>query len=424
MTDTEPEWDDQTEESYNSDPDEVYSSPDVYATSTFYRLRWQIRDGPIWENIHVVDDGCKVGSPQRPFQDEAGRLHEIAALPFSCEPVQAVTVRIHRLDGMEAWKERDGTWSPRRQDRELIPRIRVFAGEGRDFVSIGDYVLPVHEFLLSQRSRILKELGLLEDGREWPSDTQLWVDPGCAGLMHFFNSEKHDLAREWEEMAVFTLVQQTSEEMDKRRDEREEYIPVYPAKLASDEEFAAFTNIWPSLAFLRLRWRIREGPISENISVLEDVFDPTSPERPFQDASSGEYHEIAGLPFSRPPHSQLEIAVEHLDGLEAWKCDGVDDRFSPERPDSSSAPRLQITAGEGRDFISIGDYVSQVYDWLAALRPQILKEVGLNIDEEEWEEDTKLWFDPLFPNNIQFVHDREGTEWKQWQHIASIASKG
>lgn len=159
---------------------------------------------------------------------------------------------------------------------------------------------------------------------------------------------------EWAELAVFTSVQQYSESIRHGSDKREEYVPVYPATLKSDEEFAALVGAWSSLAFLRLRWKVRQGPISENITVLKDVFDPYSTESPFQD-ESGNYYEIAALPFSRPPRPHLEITIDQVDGLEGWKCDGVDDRWSPERNDPSSAPRLEITAGEGRDFISIGD---------------------------------------------------------------------
>ncbi|CEJ92003.1 hypothetical protein VHEMI07684 [[Torrubiella] hemipterigena] len=423
MADTEWEWDDPPDETYNSDPDEIYSSPQVDTNSTFYRLRWQVRDGPIWENIRVLEDGCKADSTQRPFQNETGRLHEISSLPFSVNPVQAIIVTIQGLNGMQDWKEKDGSWSPRRQDRDSMPRVRVSASEGRDFVSIGDYVMAVNKLLVSQRSKILKERGLLDDGVEWPPDTELWVDPTSANEINFFNTRQHQLEDEWEELAVFTSVQQYSESIRHGSDKREEYVPVYPATLKSDEEFAALAGAWSSLAFLRLRWKVCDGPVSENITVLKDVFDPYSSESPFQD-ESGNYHEIASLPFSRPPRPHLEITIDQVDGLEGWKCDGVDDRWSPERNDPSSAPRLDITAGEGRDFISIGDYISQTYEWLAALRPKILKEVGLNTDEREWEPDTELWLDPRFPENISFVQNREGTAWKDWQQIAQKASQG
>lgn len=87
---------------------------------------------------------------------------------------------------MQDWKEKDGSWSPRRQDRDSMPRVRVVAGEGRDFVSIGDYVMAVNELLVSQRSKILKERGLVDDGVEWPPDTELWVDPTSANELNFF----------------------------------------------------------------------------------------------------------------------------------------------------------------------------------------------------------------------------------------------
>ncbi|KAK3191502.1 hypothetical protein K4F52_002317 [Lecanicillium sp. MT-2017a] len=97
---------------------------------------------------------------------------------------------------------------------------------------------------------------------------------------------------------------------------------------------------------------------------------------------------------------------------------------SPDREDPASAPRLEITGGEGRDFISIGDYISQTNEWLVSLRPKILKEVGLQTDCRVWEPDTELWVDPRFPACVSFIHDREGTAWRDWHQIAEKASQG
>lgn len=292
---------------------------------------------------------------------------------------------------MESWKETDGSWSPQRPDKTSMPKVRVLPGPGRSFLNMEDYVLTVHEMLVSQRSRILKELGLITDGSEWPSDTQLWVNALDCNTIEFFNTVHHDMEHEWNPVAFFASAELQSESMSGMGNDPSEYVPVYPARLKTDEEFAALQGVWSSLAFYRIRWKLREGPVRENITVLDDVFDPNSSESPFQN-ENGEYHEIAALPFSRPPRSHLEIQIDLLDGIEAWKEEGGS--WSPAREDPASAPRLEITAGEGRDFISIGDYISQTNEWLVSLRPKILKEVGLQTDCRVWEPDTELWVDP------------------------------
>lgn len=176
-------------------------------------------------------------------------------------------------------------------------------------------------------------------------------------------------------------------------------------------------NVWPSVDFLRLRWLVQDGPISKNIHVLNDVTDSKSAQRPFQ-TESGELHEIAALPFSDTPVARHTVSVDQMDGLEMWKM-WSDGSYSPQRDNSDAAPKLEIKAGEGRDFISIGDYVLAVHPWLLSLRNQYLREVGLINGGQVLPHDTELWFDPGLSTMIQFVY---ADETSRWEGLADLAT--
>lgn len=154
----------------------------------YYRLRWLVQDGPIWENIHVLDDGTNAYSTQTPFQNEAGELHEIAARPVSTPPITTLTVKVDQMDGLQMWKmyyDSDDCDSPRVMDPESAPKLELTAGDGKEFISIGDYVSAVNPWLVALRPQYLREIGLIAGGEELPADKRLWVSPNSPGFIFF-----------------------------------------------------------------------------------------------------------------------------------------------------------------------------------------------------------------------------------------------
>lgn len=256
----------------------------------WYRLRWRIREGSIWENIHVLDDPGDVNSAQRPFLDEAGQLHEVASQPLSTS--HDLDRFIVHYDSLEPEAE---TPSP-----TLLFQLQ----EGQKFFTIGEYVLRVHPWLIEHRHELVPRL---ESGEKWlntrgvrrkviptgwsVADTELWVDPTHPKLQGVLpiNPATRDMDKFWAVAA--------HEAQDMR----------YEVKIQQREEARARSgdpDARASIAFHRLRWEVREGTIQQRIRVLKDVRAPDSEQEPLQ-TEEGDWHEIADLPATMTPTSQL-----------------------------------------------------------------------------------------------------------------------
>lgn len=355
-----------------------------------------------------------------------------------------VALGMHIQLGQDSYEADHNALDPAPEDADrhgLAPlTLTVTPGdEGRDFVCIKDYVLAVHSWLVSWRPAVLRQNGTHHNynaagAMPWSDESLLWFDPMEVAWVNFFSDQSRSFVNWGQFLHMGQVDREWPGENDPLGGDSYVYIyqPVYPAELLPDSHFANSPLVRPSLAFLRLRWTIpiptsdsdvSSSSVSRSISVLEDVYDPLSAQVPFQNDENGQYHEIAAMPFSRPPCRKLEAMIDRMDGCEEWKL-WTEEEDRVEDPDS--APRITVRAGDGRDFISVGDYVAQVHPWLVALRPQMLKELGLTAGFTEWEEDTQLWIDPTSPQNLKFFTDVQSQQELDgsWQGPARLASKG
>lgn len=373
----------------------------------FLRLRWEIREGPIKDLIYVLKDMRNSNSDQEPFFIASG-FHEIADLPVTMKPMAKVQVALsmHRKPeppfGESDTSSTDSSTldPPQHAHGDGTPPLTITVSPGdkeRDFVSIKDYILALHDWLVSWRSAILEQQSLHHSYRDidsapWPAGSRLWLDPMAVDYVYFFSDQDPNVEMSWFNVA-FVGPADREPPRETRMVEKYVYEPVYPTELLPDSHFENSHHVRPSLPFLRLRWTIPipksdDGDsttltLSKSVSILEDVYDLRSPQVPFQD-QNGQFHEIAALPFSRPPRRELEVTIDRMDGCQEWKLYTEEEADSPRVEDPESAPRITVRAGEGRDFISIGDYVTQVHPWLVALTPQMLKELGLTAGYTEW----------------------------------------
>lgn len=150
----------------------------------FVRLRWYL-SGPISAKIHVLESASDATSPQSPYQPSPNldSFHSISASPISDPPVSSITVTVSVLDNWtESWedvhihcaepeRERvttlpDGTKQLERccgTDRPGPgPSLTVTAGHGDSnpgFVTIHDYIMAVHPWLLAHEADIRLAIG-------------------------------------------------------------------------------------------------------------------------------------------------------------------------------------------------------------------------------------------------------------------------
>lgn len=368
----------------------------------FYRLRWRIREGPIWENIHVLDDACDPDSAQKPFQDENGNLHEIASKPLADKPDVAKLVVYY-------------PWLENAPDEEL-PRLYFKLSEGQKFFTIGEYVMRVHPWLVENRDNIL--LGLLsfqKKRKSWPASAQLWVDTSQSTTQDIgiINSAAVDVDEAFAVAACEVQDRRYREKADRRQEAR---IP------PGEEEPQA------SFAFHRLRWEVREGgSIRECVRVLTHVTELDSEEQePFQ-AESGECHEIGDLPATVVPTKRLVLYLSDLEATKLYQSrwpttdDGSYDMSAkPDNVASEWSPELTLVAGEGREFISIKDYVLGAYDWILSMRSRVMDVARARGQREGPEE---VWLDPRQIYAVEFFNTKEHDLYDQWQFVTWSAQE-
>ena len=157
----------------------VWPSPD------FFRLRWRL-SGPLSTHINVLASAVDATSPQTPYQPSPSTFHPISSSPLSDPPISSITVTINPLDEWaEAWGEAhhgdiggNQEWDPQEEEedstttsRRLIrccgeerpgpgPSLTVSASGGRPFVTVHDYVMTVHPWLMGLDAEIRAAIGV------------------------------------------------------------------------------------------------------------------------------------------------------------------------------------------------------------------------------------------------------------------------
>lgn len=357
----------------------------------FYRLRWRIAEGPIWGTIHVLDDPCDANSPQRPFQSQDGTMHEVASRPL-CDDPELTKLVVHSMG-----EDEDDT----------LPRLYFKLSDGQSRFTIGEYVLRVHPWLVQHRERALPTS--VES-----TDTQLWVDvrQPTVQSIPLLNTAKDDMDEAWAWAACEAQDIKYQQKFDTRAQ----------ARLLDGEEPKA------SLAFHGLRWEVREGgSIRQCVRVVKDPADIDSEVVPFQ-TDAGGYHEIADMPATVESASKLVLYFPALEGtklgLNRWQAhdseEGGDFDLTPKPANVASewSPELTLTPGEGREFVSIKDYVLGAYDWIVSMRSRVLDSGQRWIQHEGPEE---AWLDPMSVYAVGLFNTRQHILREQWQLVTWAA---
>ncbi|KAJ3491210.1 hypothetical protein NLG97_g5637 [Lecanicillium saksenae] len=142
----------------------------------------------------------------------------------------------------------------------------------------------------------------------------------------------------------------------------------------------------------RITWRFRK-PLETAITVLEDAAYPLGSSRPYHQPSphsEGHYglHEISQEPITTPPVSSIKVDCMEWD---AWHCMMIsdysdtedlvyDDDFCP-----PPSPVLVVTASSEKDYVTVHDYVTQLWPWLFKHRYMIIKSQDEDeVAENDW----------------------------------------
>ncbi|KAK2595335.1 hypothetical protein QQS21_006935 [Conoideocrella luteorostrata] len=178
--------------------------------------------------------------------------------------------------------------------------------------------------------------------------------------------------------------------------------------------------------FLRLRWQVKDGPLSQAIQVLEDATNSASAQQPYQ-SESGVVHDVARASLCSPPISSITVMVDILNGLNEEKFDEAleeeDDHDYDDDDGEWKGPTMTVKpSGEG--FVTVGDYVNAVHPWLMSLREDYLREYAmLHGEDEPLPSDTEVWLVPMRIDMLSFL-DSETEEppfTDIWNMVAKFA---
>jgi hypothetical protein len=174
-----------------------------HTSLAFHRLRWQVKaNTTVAESVHVVREVTDAESAQDPFIDADGNLHRVASASLLAEPVSSIQARLDVLNGIDLYgdvvssgEESDDDVENDDSDWEAPvdggpwkgPELAVKPLTGA-MVTIGDFVIAVHPWLLEKRAEILKETGARYCEDPLPDDTEIWVDVANVSPMRLLNS--------------------------------------------------------------------------------------------------------------------------------------------------------------------------------------------------------------------------------------------
>lgn len=170
----------------------------------------------------------------------------------------------------------------------------------------------------------------------------------------------------------------------------------------------------------RLYW-IVQHPLQDNVFVMDDVNEPTGPRQKFQPGDSPESsHPIAALSLCEPPISSITVTLDEVElAIDFWE-DGHfyqedDDKDGPCRCCGLCPPphlELKVTASKEDGYVTIGDYVRAVHQWLVSCRRVLLT---IKADEgHPWPDTTEVMVSLFYPDDLTI----EKTEdWLSTQRI-------
>ncbi|KAF1822573.1 uncharacterized protein K489DRAFT_370226 [Dissoconium aciculare CBS 342.82] len=187
------------------------------------------------------------------------------------------------------------------------------------------------------------------------------------------------------------------------------------------------TRLDPTLDFLGVQWELSHSTVSEAVRFMINATDERSGSKPFNQDESYAQSSICETPISA-----VTISIHELtEWQRIWKK-GHDDHFyifkttgenacgcKPE--DAPASPTLTITAPEGK-FVTIGQYVQEVFPWLRSLERQIREAIG-QFDgplDPEWNLVPMPLIDRIFIYNDRLGADLEAMEYasKQREKVA------
>lgn len=187
----------------------------------------------------------------------------------------------------------------------------------------------------------------------------------------------------------------------------------------------------------RITWRFRQ-PLETAITVLDDAAYPLGPSRPYHQPSEhteGHYHlhEISQEAITVPPVSSINVSCEEWD---AWHSmvmlefdpDEVIEYDDEDYPPPS--PILVVTASSKKGYVTVHDYMTQLWPWLFKHRYMIIKSVDPDempqALEKEWVIDMtivgsvvlseeKYWPEQQKNGAARIIRAREGKKKLPWE---------
>jgi hypothetical protein len=185
------------------------------------------------------------------------------------------------------------------------------------------------------------------------------------------------------------------------------------------------TSLDPTLDFLRLQWDLSYSSLSEAVQVLQDAGNLQSDRRAFNEDET-----YAQSSICETHVSSVTVSIHELKEWQRIWREGHADHFyiqetTGENPcgcspaDVPDIPTLTVTASEG-NFLTIRQYVREVFPWLRGLEQRIRVAIGQFDDplDPEW----SLIPMPLI-NRVYVHNDRLGTDLESMDSASKLREK-
>ncbi|KAK4032100.1 hypothetical protein C8A01DRAFT_41457 [Parachaetomium inaequale] len=205
----------------------------------FFCLRWFL-SGPLSTQIKVLSSVVDAESLQTPYQTDSTSFHPISACPISDPPVSSITVTADVLNGWAGdWEDAhhnhthgrgdfatqpDGTGLLMRccgEDRPGPGPSLTVAASRQEFVTIHDFVMAVHPWLLALEPDIRAAYGVFHSVPLAPEFDILVHPVGLSPLFLLNSKYAHPAALEVERRRVAEVVARKLAEKEKKGDEVE-----------------------------------------------------------------------------------------------------------------------------------------------------------------------------------------------------------
>jgi hypothetical protein len=171
------------------------------------------------------------------------------------------------------------------------------------------------------------------------------------------------------------------------------------------------------------------GPPADNITVLRDAIDHTSPTSPFitslPDGTTA-LHAIASESLTQPPISSIAISIDFLDALPVDMDEEMD--MDPDSSTTPPPPPSLLVHAEQKPYDTIGEYVLAVHAWLNPMQDTVLSALEQSFGPLPCYRDRapghRVWVWIIDPSGVSLEEEEVPEQWPAaWEQRDYLAAK-